>query len=89
MTRMTTSLIATTEAKDQFIELVNRVAHDNERIIFTRRGKEIAALISMEDLALLQSSQNQQDLSTAIDALKEARESGTIPLEQVKDEMDL
>ena len=86
---MNAQLIATTEAKDQFIELVNRVAHGKERIILTRRGKEIAAIIPMEDLALLQSHQNQEDLTTAIDALKEARESGTLLLEQLKTQMDL
>jgi len=84
---MSAHLVATTEAKDQFIELVNRVAHGKERIILTRRGKEIAAIIPMEDLALLQSNQNQEDLTAAIDALKEARESGTILLDQLKEQM--
>ena len=81
---MTASLITTADAKDQFIELVNRVAHGKERIILTRRGREIAAIIPMDDLELLQSNQNKKDLAAAIDALKEARESGTILPEQLK-----
>jgi len=79
---MAYSLIATTDAKGHFIELVNRVAHGKERIILTRRGQEIAALIPVDDLRLLQSNQNQEDLAAAIDSLKEARESGTLLLEE-------
>lgn len=86
---MNTTQITTTEAKEQFIELVNRVALGKERIILTRRGKEIVALIPIEDLQLLQSNQNQKELKAAIDALKEARESGTLSLEQFKNEMGI
>ncbi|HSW69372.1 MAG TPA: type II toxin-antitoxin system Phd/YefM family antitoxin [Gammaproteobacteria bacterium] len=77
----------TIDAKEQFIELVNRVAHNKEQIILTRRGKEIAAIIPIEELNLLLESQNKQDLREAIDALKEARNIGTITLEQLKEDL--
>jgi len=84
---MTTTLINAPEAKDQFPELINRVVHSKERIILTRRGKQIAALIPYEDFQHLLKIQNQLDLSEAIDALKEARELGSIPLENLQSEM--
>jgi prevent-host-death family protein len=84
---MTITLMNTVEAKEQFSDLINRVAHSKERIILTRRGKEIAAIIPVDDLKVLQQSQDKQDLHAAIDALKEARTDGTISLEQLKDEI--
>lgn len=84
-----TMSINTAEAKEQFTELVNRVAHNKEHIVLTRRGKEIAAIIPIEDLHLLFTSQNQHDLHEAIDALKEAREKGTLSLNQLKEKIGL
>jgi prevent-host-death family protein len=46
---MTTTAINTADAKEQFVDLINRVAHNKERIVLTRRGKEIAAIIPVED----------------------------------------
>jgi len=79
--------INTIDAKEQFSELVNQVAHNKERVILTRRGKEIAALISMEDFKLLMSTQDKHDLREAAEALKEARESGTITLKELEEEI--
>ena len=85
---MTITLMSTIEAKEQFTDLVNRVVHSKECIILTRRGKEIAALIPVEDLKTLQQSQDKHDLHDAINALKEARLVGTTPLEQLKEEVE-
>jgi prevent-host-death family protein len=86
---MTMSLINTVDAKEQFTDLITRVSHNKERVIITRRGKEIAAIIPMEDLKLLLESEDRHDLREAIDALKEARSGGTITLEQLKEEVGL
>jgi prevent-host-death family protein len=83
---MTTTLVPTAQAKDEFIELVNRVAHDKERIILTRRDKEIAAIVPLEDLKYLEETQNKSDLAEAAEALREARASGTISLDDLKTE---
>lgn len=83
---MTTTLINTVDAKEQFTDLVNRVVHSKERVILTRRGKEIAAIIPIEDLDVIAASQDKSDLRDAIEALKEARSLGTLTLEQLKQE---
>ncbi|GAA2449846.1 hypothetical protein GCM10010191_79500 [Actinomadura vinacea] len=46
---------AVTEARKEFADLVNRVAYTGERVALTRRGKIMAALVSAEDLELLES----------------------------------
>ena len=84
---MTTSSISTIEAKEEFSELVHRVSQNKERIILIRRGKEVAAMIPLEDLLLLQASQNKSDLNDAVEALKEARNQGTVTLEELKSEI--
>lgn len=84
---MSTTFITTLDAKEQFTDLINRVAHNKERIILTRRGKEIAVLISLDDFRLLQVAEDKHDLREAIDSLKEARLTGTITIDQLKDEI--
>ena len=84
---MTTMSINTAEAKEEFSELINRVSHNKERIILTRRGKEIAAIVPFEDLLFLQEAQNKNDLNDAAEALKEARNKGSITLEDLKEEI--
>lgn len=83
------TVISTIEAAEKFTDLINRVAHNKERIILTRRGKEIVAIVPLDDLHLLQESQNKRDLQEAIDALKEARHTGTVSLEQLKEEVGI
>lgn len=86
---MTTTLMNTLDAKDQFADLINRVIHSKERIILTRRGKEVAAIIPFEDLEILQNSQDKTDLHDAIDALKEVRNLSSMTIEQLKEEVGL
>lgn len=43
-----------TEARKDLAELVNQVAYRGERVVLTRHGKVMAALISAEELELLE-----------------------------------
>lgn len=81
---MSTTIINTVDAKEQFTDLVNRVAHDRERVVLTRRGKEVAVIISLDDFKLLQESQNKYDLREAIESLSEARAKGTLTLNELE-----
>jgi prevent-host-death family protein len=46
--------IPVTGARASLAEAINRVTYGRERIVLQRRGKDVAALIPMEDLALLE-----------------------------------
>lgn len=81
---MTTSAINTIDAKEEFSQLINRVSQNKERIILMRRGKEIAAIIPIEEFTQLQVAQNQADLNEALEALKEARKQGSLTLDELK-----
>ena len=63
--------ISTAEARKKLAEIVNKVAYGKEPIVLTRRGEEIAALISMEELELLQIIEDHMDIEDAKKALKE------------------
>lgn len=84
---MTTTSINTADAKEEFSELVNRVSHYKERIILIRRGKEVAALVPIEDLHNILESQSKTDLQESVEALKEARAQGTLSLDELKEEI--
>ncbi|HEY8482745.1 MAG TPA: type II toxin-antitoxin system Phd/YefM family antitoxin [Spirillospora sp.] len=51
--------VPVTEARAQFADLVNRVAYTGEPVRLTRRGKVMAALVSPEDLELLEQLRSQ------------------------------
>jgi prevent-host-death family protein len=46
--------IPVTEARKDLAELVNRVAYGGERIPLSRHGKVVAAIVSADDLDLLE-----------------------------------
>lgn len=75
MTRLNVS-----KARDEFPELINRAAYGKERTIVSRRGKDLAAVIPIDDLRLLerlaQEEMDRQDIEDARVALKEAEEKG-------------
>jgi prevent-host-death family protein len=56
--------VPVTEARAQFADLVNRVAYTGDPVRLTRRGRVMAALVSPEDLELLEMVRAQRlDLS--------------------------
>ncbi len=67
--------LTATAARDSFAEMVNRAAYKGERIALERHGKTVAAIISAEDLELLEALEDRIDLAAARRALKEPRRS--------------
>jgi prevent-host-death family protein len=79
--------ISTAEARKKLAEIVNKVAYGKEPIVLTRRGEEIAALISMEELELLQLIEDHMDIEDARKALAEPGEN--IPAKKFWKELGL
>jgi prevent-host-death family protein len=79
------------KAREEFSEVVNRAAYGKERTIVSRRGKDLAAVIPMDDLRLLERLGREEmdriDLEDARAALKEAKGKGTIPLRDLMREL--
>ena len=78
--------LAATTVRDSFSETINRVAYSGERIALERRGKTVAAIVSAEDLELLQALEDRVDLAAARRAL---REPGRRSWAKVKAELGL
>lgn len=76
--------MSTVKARDQFSTILNRAAFGKERVVLTRRGKQLAALVPMEDVQALEALEEQQDLQDARAALAEARRKGTVPWKTIK-----
>ena len=69
------------DIRDNLADALNRVAYSGERIVLARRGKGVAALVSMEDLRLLETLEEEADLKAAKKARKE---KGSVPLADIK-----
>ncbi|MFO8013780.1 MAG: type II toxin-antitoxin system Phd/YefM family antitoxin [Phycisphaerae bacterium] len=78
--------LSVSEVRQALADLLNRVAYKGERIVIERRGKGLAALVSQEDLALLESLEDRVDLEAARKALKE---KGSVPWDDVKADLEL
>jgi prevent-host-death family protein len=73
--------IGVAEIRANLADVINRVAYGGERIVLQRRGKKVLAVVSMEDLALLQSMEDKSDVKAAAKARKE---KGVVPLERIR-----
>lgn len=78
--------MSASKARDEFSDALNRVAYKGERIVLRRRGKDVAALVPVEDLELLEEIEDRIDVEKAKNALKE---KGGIPWKQLKKELGL
>ena len=87
MTRLNVS-----QARNRFPEILKQAVQKKERVIVSRGGKDLAAVIPIEDLRRLerlarQEEEDRQDINDARDALAEAGEN--IAWEKIKAELGL
>jgi len=82
-----TTKVSTADARKNFADIVNKVAYGKEPIVLTRRGQDIAALVSIEELELLQQIEDHIDIEDAKQALAESGEN--IPAEEVWKQLGL
>lgn len=41
--------MSTVEARENFSEMINQAAYGNQRVVLTRRGKPLVAVVSLQD----------------------------------------
>ena len=83
------STVTTVKARESFSEVINRSAYGKERIVLTRRGKKVAAVVPVEDLNLLEEMEDHFDLEAIKQALADPENKKSIPWDQVKKELGL
>ncbi|NGX63550.1 MAG: hypothetical protein KR126chlam6_00962 [Candidatus Anoxychlamydiales bacterium] len=81
--------IPLSEARSQLPDIVNKVAYGNKHIILTRRGKKVAAIVSIEELELIEAIEDRIDLEDARKAIKDIQKQGSISWKKVKAELGL
>ncbi len=81
--------IDTSVVRDSLSDTLNRVSYSKERIVIRRHGKDLAALVPIEDLMFLEALEDRMDLEEARAALAEVKEKGTIPWEKVKQDLGI
>ena len=65
--------VTTSQARQNFSDIINRAAYAGERVLLHRRKRPIAAVVPIADLELLRKLEDQIDLEDARRALKEPR----------------
>ena len=83
--------LAASTVRDTFAETLNRVAYRGERIVLRRHGKDLAAIVSIEDLALIERlarpDRRPQGENGAVARLKKGNKP--IPIEKLKRDLGL
>jgi prevent-host-death family protein len=78
--------LSISEAREDLAETVTRVGYTKERVVIQRRGKQLAALVPIEDLELLERLEDAEDLKVARRRLKSGKFNS---LDEVKKELGL
>lgn len=84
--------ITTSEARDEFADVINRVAYGGERVVIRRREKELAAVIPMEDLRLLERLIEQEEDRLDAEAARKALadpDDEAVPWEEARKDLGL
>ena len=76
---MSRIFLTTVEARDNFAELIDRAALSAERIVITRHGEPMAAIVSLEDLELVEEIERRLQRKARRRAAAPARRESTTP----------
>ena len=73
--------IPVTQARAELADLINRVVYGGERVVVTRHGKPLVALVSAADLARLEELEEPAE-EQVISSVSSVREVASAPREQ-------
>lgn len=79
--------IAASKAREKLADILDEVAVRGERVVLQRHGKDVAAVISSDDLKLLEALEDRFDVEEAREALAESDER--VPWEALKKRLSL
>ncbi len=66
-------IVNATEARNRFLDLINRAGYGQERIRIERHGKPVAVLISYEDLERLEALEDALDSALLRQAMEKSQ----------------
>jgi prevent-host-death family protein len=74
--------IPVTQARAELADLINRVVYGGERVVVTRHGKPLVALVSADDLERLDALDEPAAEEQVVSTVSGLREAGSAPGEQ-------
>jgi prevent-host-death family protein len=84
--------VSVADARKELAEIINRASYAHERTLITRHDNDVAAVISIDELrlldALIERWEDEQDVADARSALLEVRED-SIPWDDLKRDLGL
>lgn len=81
--------VTTADVRRNMAELLNRAAYGGERFVVTRHGKELVAIVPLEDVTLLERLRSLVARREYESALREITETGTVPWDEVRRILEL
>ncbi len=78
---METTRVQVAEAKRHFSDYLAKTAHGAKRIVITRRGRPVAALVSMDDLRELEQLNKRRGLAAVVGKWADFEEIADVILE--------
>ena len=77
------------EARESFSTTINRVAFGGERVILTRHGRRVAAVVPIADLDLIEAIEDARDLDDVRAAMADPANRERIGWDELKAELGL
>lgn len=77
------------DARGSFSTTVNRVAFGGERVILTRHGRRVAAVVPIEDLELIEALEDARDLDEVRAALADPANRERVGWDELKAQLGL
>ena len=72
------------EARESFSTTINRVAFGGERVVLTRHGRRVAAVVPIEDLELIEALEDARDLDEVRAALADPENRDRVAWDDLK-----
>ena len=82
-----TRRLSASQARATFAEAVNRASFAGERTVIRRHGKDVAAVVSAEDLKILEALEDRRDLEEARQIMR--KPGRLISWERIKKDLGL
>jgi len=84
-----TSELSVAELREQLAETLNEVRYTKARRLVTKHGRKVAAVVSVEDLRLLETLEDIVDVRKARERLATLDAEGTVSWETLQKELEL
>lgn len=85
--QLTVIRLPASQARERFSEILNEVSYGHERMMLQRHGKDVAAVISADDLKRFEELEDRADLLEMENVLSKGETA--IPWEQTRAELGL